>query len=32
MAVKKNALYSDLWARCDSLCGGIDNARYKDYR
>ena len=31
MAVKKSALYSSLWASCDSLRGGMDSSQYKDY-
>ncbi len=31
MAVKKNELYSSLWASCDSLRGGMDSSQYKDY-
>ncbi len=31
MAVKKTALYSSLWARCDELRGGMDASQYKDY-
>ncbi|MDD3228156.1 MAG: type I restriction-modification system subunit M [Oscillospiraceae bacterium] len=31
MAVKKNELYSSLWASCDQLRGGMDASQYKDY-
>lgn len=31
MAVKKNELYSSLWASCDALRGGMDASQYKDY-
>lgn len=31
MAVKKNELYSSLWASCDTLRGGMDASQYKDY-
>lgn len=31
MAIKKNALYSSLWASCDELRGGMDASQYKDY-
>ena len=31
MAVKKNELYSSLWASCDELRGGMDASQYKDY-
>ena len=31
MAVKKSALYTSLWASCDSLRGGMDSSQYKDY-
>ena len=31
MAVKKNELYSSLWASCDKLRGGMDASQYKDY-
>ena len=30
MAVKKNELYSSLWASCDKLRGGMDASQYKD--
>lgn len=30
-AVKKNELYSSLWASCDELRGGMDASQYKDY-
>lgn len=28
MAVKKNELYSSLWASCDELRGGMDASQY----
>ncbi|MFQ2345666.1 MULTISPECIES: HsdM family class I SAM-dependent methyltransferase [Aeromonas] len=31
MAIKKNELYSSLWAGCDELRGGMDASQYKDY-
>lgn len=31
MAIKKNELYSSLWASCDELRGGMDASLYKDY-
>ena len=31
MAIKKNELYSSLWASCDELRGGMDASQYKDY-
>jgi len=31
MAIKKNQLYSSLWASCDELRGGMDASQYKDY-
>ena len=31
MAVKKNELYSSLYASCDKLRGGMDTSQYKDY-
>lgn len=31
MAIKKNELYSSLWASCDALRGGMDASQYKDY-
>lgn len=31
MAIKKNELYSSLWASCDQLRGGMDASQYKDY-
>ena len=31
MAVKKNELYSSLWASCDSLRCGMDSSEYKNY-
>jgi len=31
MAIKKNELYSSLWASCDKLRGGMDTSQYKDY-
>ena len=31
MAIKKNELYSSLWASCDKLRGGMDSSQYKDY-
>ena len=31
MAIKKNELYSSLWASCDRLRGGMDASQYKDY-
>ena len=31
MAIKKNKLYSSLWASCDKLQGGMDASQYKDY-
>lgn len=30
MAIKKNELYSSLWASCDKLRGGMDASQYKD--
>lgn len=32
MAIKKNELYSSLWASCDKLRGGMDASQYKDYK
>jgi type I restriction enzyme M protein len=31
MAIKKNEIYSQIWAACDKLRGGVEPARYKDY-
>ena len=31
MAIKKSELYSELWASCDELRGGMDASQYKDY-
>ena len=31
MVIKKNELYSSLWASCDKLRGGMDASQYKDY-
>lgn len=31
MTIKKNELYSSLWASCDELRGGMDASQYKDY-
>jgi type I restriction enzyme M protein len=31
MAIKKNELYSSLWASCDELRGGMDASQYKDF-
>lgn len=31
MAVRKNEIYSQIWAACDKLRGGVEPARYKDY-
>lgn len=31
MAIKKNELYSSLWAACDKLRDGMDASLYKDY-
>ncbi|WP_120988935.1 type I restriction-modification system subunit M [Helicobacter pylori] len=31
MAIKKSELYSSLWARADSLRGGMDASEYKNY-
>lgn len=31
MAIKKNQLYSSIWASCDELRGGMDASQYKDY-
>ena len=31
MAIKKNELYSSLWASCDKLRGGMDASQYKYY-
>jgi type I restriction enzyme M protein len=31
MAIKKNELYSSLWASCNELRGGMDASQYKDY-
>ncbi len=31
MAVKKNEIYSKLYASCDKLRGGMDPSQYKDY-
>jgi len=31
MAIKRNELYSSLWASCDQLRGGMDASWYKDY-
>lgn len=30
MAIKKNELYSSLWASCNELLGGMDATQYKD--
>ena len=29
MAIKKNEIYSSLWASCDKLRGGMDASQYK---
>ena len=29
MAIKKSEIYSQLWAACDELRGGVEPARYK---
>jgi len=31
MAIRKSAIYSQIWAACDKLRGGVEPARYKDY-
>ncbi|MCX6803653.1 MAG: class I SAM-dependent DNA methyltransferase, partial [Candidatus Diapherotrites archaeon] len=31
MALKKSALYNDLWKCCDELRGGMDASQYKNY-
>lgn len=31
MAVKKSAIYAQLWQSCDALRGGMDASQYKDY-
>ena len=31
MTIKKNELYSSLWASCDKLRGDMDASQYKDY-
>ena len=31
MAIKKSEIYSQIWAACDKLRGGVEPARYKDY-
>ena len=31
MAIKKSELYSNLWASCDKLRGGMDSSQYKNY-
>lgn len=31
MAIKKSEIYSQLWAACDELRGGVEPARYKNY-
>lgn len=31
MALKKSAIYSQLWQSCDALRGGMDASQYKDY-
>ena len=31
MAVRKSEIYSQIWAACDKLRGGVEPARYKDY-
>ena len=30
MAIKKSEIYSQIWAACDKLRGGVEPARYKD--
>ena len=30
MAIKKNEIYSSLWASCDQLRGGMDNTHFND--
>ena len=31
MAIKKSEIYSQIWAACDKLRGGVEPTRYKDY-
>lgn len=31
MAIKKSEIYSQIWAACDKLRGGVEPARYKNY-